>query len=99
MYYKGKLYGKSRGRYFELEETSEDVDKLKERIKELEALVPKNDSLHLVSESLICDKCKKEVEEKHDVGDLKGNKIGVMCNDCILKLLEDNKLIHVNYSR
>ena len=49
MYYKGKLYGKSRGRYFELEETSEDVDKLKERIKELEALVSKNESLHDVS--------------------------------------------------
>ena len=41
MYYKGKLYGKSRGRYFEMEETSEDVDRLKERIKDLESLVSK----------------------------------------------------------
>jgi len=49
MYYKGKLYGKSRGRYFEMKETTEDVDRLKERIKELEALVSKNESLHLVS--------------------------------------------------
>ena len=49
MYYKGKLYGKSRGRYFEMEETSEGVDKLKERIKELESLVSKNESLHDVS--------------------------------------------------
>jgi len=46
MYYKGKLYGKSRGRYFEMKETTEDVDRLKERIKELEALVSKNESLH-----------------------------------------------------
>jgi len=55
MYYKGKLYGKSRGRYFEMEETSEDVDRLKERIKELESLVSKNESLHLVMRCSMCD--------------------------------------------
>jgi len=66
-------------------------------IGQLQKLV--NDlSLQNVSESLICDKCKNKVPEKHDVEDLKGNKLGIMCNDCIIKLLEDKKLIHVNYS-
>jgi len=62
MYYKGKLYGKSRGRYFEMKETTEDVDRLKERIKELEALVSKNESLHLVSKCLKCEPMEYDVE-------------------------------------
>ena len=64
MYYKGKLYGKSRGRYFEMEETSEDVDRLKERIKELESLVSKNESLHDVIKSY----SEKNMDDAYDKG-------------------------------
>ena len=37
MEYTGKLYGKVGGEYFPMEETTEDIDKLKDRIMELES--------------------------------------------------------------
>jgi hypothetical protein len=36
MEYKGKLWGKEGNEYFPLQETSEDVDKMKAKLKELE---------------------------------------------------------------
>ena len=75
MYYKGKLYGKSRGRYFEMEETTEDVDRLKERIKELEALVPKNESLHLVSCLFSAEKVEEAYDDGHYDGQMQRSKI------------------------
>lgn len=49
MEYEGKLYGKVGGEYFQMIETTEDINRYKQRIKELEQQVSNTDLLHDVS--------------------------------------------------
>ncbi len=41
--YKGKLYGKIHGVYYPLQETSEDIEKMVNKIKELEEIIKMNE--------------------------------------------------------
>jgi len=46
MEYEGKLYGKIGGEYFPMIETTEDINRYKQKIKELEEQVSNTDLLH-----------------------------------------------------
>jgi hypothetical protein len=67
MEYEGKLYGKFGGEYFPMIETTKDINRYKQRIKELEEQVLNTESLHDVS----CCDCKKELEDaKESIKDM-----------------------------
>lgn len=76
MEYEGKLYGKVGGEYFPMVETTEDINRYKQRIKELEEQVSNTDLLHGV---IYCehepDKSKIDYSRLEDVPCLKCGKM------------------------
>jgi ribosomal protein L37AE/L43A len=55
MEYEGKLYGKVGGEYFPMIETTKEINRYKQRIKELEEQVSNTDLLHDVSHCPLCN--------------------------------------------
>ena len=55
MEYEGKLYGKVGGEYLPMIETTKDINRYKQRIKELEEQVSNTNLLHGVSKTLPSD--------------------------------------------